>query len=416
MRAFAPGIGTLFRVFIRDRAMKKILWIGGRIPSPLFSGDALYSAGILTALSRTGQTEVTVVGCRREDAPVEDRLLRLPGTVFPEAPWPRRLGIRSLLTSLPRDAYCLAPPSTGTTLAELLNQRWDWIVFDHARSGALLPMVLKQRKQASICYLAHNAEGKIRPTIANDFANPLRRTIMRWDAEKYRRLEQRIVDAADSILCITDADAAYFAQSGKTTFVVPPIYLGAAAPSDRIEPTRPKSILLLGSFEWVAKQRNLEHIVGTLLPALKGQNVTLDVVGNVPEDIKARYAHERPQLVFHGPVADLANVFARSRAGLVAETLGGGFKLKLLDYAFARLPIFGLRAAVDGTTADEQSAMYLADTMDDLAKTIVDGIDDLAGLNRNQAKLFELMSRRFGLEQGTRRLHDILVQKAGAAP
>ena len=87
---------------------------------------------------------------------------------------------------------------------------------------------------------------------------------------------------------------------------------------------------------------------------------------------------------------------------------------QLLDYAFARLPIFGLRAAVDGTTADEQSAMYLADTMDDLARTIVDGIDDLAGLNRNQAKLFELMSNRFGLEQGTRRLHDILVQKAGA--
>ena len=395
--------------------MKKILWIVGRIPSPLFSGDALYSAGILTALSRTGQTDVTVVGSRREDPPVEDRLLRLPHTVFPEAPWPRRLGVLSLLTSLPRDAYSLAPPSIGTTLAELLNQRWDWIVFDHARSAALLPMVLQKRQQASICYLAHNAEGKIRPAIAQDFANPVRRSLMRWDAEKYRRLEQRIVDAADDIICITDADAAYFARSGKTTFVVPPIYLGAAAPSDQIEPTRPKSILLLGSFEWVAKQRNLEHIVSTILPALKGQGVTLDVVGNVPDDIKARYAHERPNLVFHGPVADLSSVLARSRGGLVAETLGGGFKLKLLDYAFARLPIFGLRAAVDGTTAEEQSAMYLADTMDGLAKAIIGGIDDLAGLNRNQAKLFGLMSNRFGLEQGTKRLHDILVQKTDAA-
>lgn len=395
--------------------MKKILWIVGRVPSPLFSGDALYSAGILTAMSRTGQTDVTVIGSRRENQPVEDRLLRLPRTVFAEAPRPRRLGMLSLLTSLPRDAYSLAPPSIGTALAELLNQRWDWIVFDHARSAGLLPMVLQRRKQAPICYLAHNAEGKIRPAIAKDFANPLRRSIMRWDAEKYRRLEQHVVDAADSILCITDADAAYFARTGKATFVVPPIYLGAVAPSDRIEPTRPRSILLLGSFEWVAKQRNLEHIVRALLPALKSHNVTLDVVGNVPEDIKARYAHERPNLVFHGPVDDLSSVLARSRGGLVAETLGGGFKLKLLDYAFARLPIFGLRAAVDGTTADEQSAMYLADNMDGLAKTIVDGIDDLAALNRNQARLFELMSNRFGLEQGTRRLRDILVQNAGAA-
>jgi len=36
----------------------------------------------------------------------------------------------------------------------------------------------------------------------------------------------------------------------------------------------------------------------------------------------------------------------------VAEVLGGGFKLKLLDYAFAKLPIFGLRMAVEGTTVD----------------------------------------------------------------
>jgi glycosyltransferase involved in cell wall biosynthesis len=391
--------------------MKKILWIAGRVPSPLFSGDALYSAGMLTALSRTERATVTVVGTRRENRPIEDRLLRLPRTAFTEAPWPRRFGLLSLLTSLPRDAYSLAPPSIGTALAELLDQHWDWIVFDHARSAAFLPTVLQQRKRASICYVAHNAEGKIRPEIAKDFANPLRRSIMRWDAEKYRRLERRIVDAADSILCITEADATYFAPSGKTTFVVPPIYLGTIAPSDRIEPARPRSILLLGSFEWVAKQRNLEHIVGTLLPALKSKNVTLDVVGNVPEDIKARYAHERPNLVFHGPVADLAGVLAKSRGGLVAETLGGGFKLKLLDYAFARLPVFGLRMAVDGTTADEQSAMYLADTMEGLANAIIDGIDDLPALNRNQTRLFELMSNRFGLEQGTERLRDILFRK-----
>ena len=388
--------------------MKKILWIAGRVPSPLFSGDALYSAGMLTALSRTERTAVTVVGTRRESHPIDDRLLSLPGAVFPDTPRPRRFGILSLLTSLPRDAYSLAPSSVGATLAELLNQRWDWIVFDHARSAAFLPTVLQRRKQASICYVAHNAEGKIRPQIAKDFTNPLRRLVMRWDAEKYRRLEQHIVDAADSIFCITDADAAYFAPSGKPTFVVPPIYLGAIAARDRIEPTRPRSILLLGSFEWVAKQRNLEHIIGTLLPNLKGKNVTLDVVGNVPEDIKARYAHERPNLVFHGPVADLSDGLAKSRGGLVAETLGGGFKLKLLDYAFARLPIFGLRKAVDGTTADEQSAMCLADTMEGLADSIVGGIDDLAALNFNQTKLFDLMSDRFGLKRGTERLRGIL--------
>jgi hypothetical protein len=391
--------------------MKKILWIAGRIPSPLFSGDALYSAGMFTALSKTEEAAVTVVGVRREDRPIDDRLLRLLRTTFLDVPRPRSFGIFSLLTTLPRDAYSLAPPSIGKTLVELLNQNWDWIVFDHARSAAVLPMVLKRRKQASICYVAHNAEGKIRPEIAKGFGNPVRRSIMRLDAEKYRRLEQRIIDAADTIVCITDADATHFAHYGKTTFVVPPIYLGKTASAEVIDSARPRSILLLGSFEWIAKQRNLEHIVSTLLPALKDKNITLDVVGNVPEDIKSRYAHERPNLVFHGPVADLSGVLARSRGGLVAEVLGGGFKLKLLDYAFARLPVFGLRMAVDGTTADEQSAMFLADTMEGVANSIVQGIDDLTALNRNQARLFQLMSEHFGLERGTERLRRIFLQE-----
>jgi hypothetical protein len=99
-----------------------------------------------------------------------------------------------------------------------------------------------------------------------------------------------------------------------------------------------------------------------------------------------------------------------SRGGLVAEVLGGGFKLKLLDYAFAKLPIFGLRMAVEGTTADEQSAMFISENMDGLADTIVENIDDLARLNRNQARLFELISGRFGLQAGIERVRGIFLR------
>ena len=80
--------------------------------------------------------------------------------------------------------------------------------------------------------------------------------------------------------------------------------------------------------------------------------------------------------------------------------LGGGFKLKVMDYAFERLPIFGLRDALAGTTPEEQSAMFLAESIEGLAKTIVENIDNLDNLNRNQAVLFELFSERFGLKRG----------------
>jgi polysaccharide biosynthesis protein PslH len=390
--------------------MKKILWISGRLPTPLFSGDALYSAGILTALATTQEVDLSVVGARRDDRPIDGRLLDLPQITFVEVAPSRRLGILSLLSSLPRDAYSLATPSRRRVLVELLRHDWNWIVFDHANSSGLLPLVLNLRNNASICYIAHNAEGKIRPEIAATFSNPVRRAVMRWDAWKYRRLEHAIVKAADAIVCITDADATYFAQSGKAVFVVPPVYLGTTAPAQAIDSTRPRSILLLGSFEWIAKQRNLDHIIHVLLPSLKRSGIVLHVVGNVPENIKNRYAGESSTLIFHGPVADLSGVFARSRGGLVAEVLGGGFKLKLLDYAFARLPVFGLRLAIEGTTTGEQSAMFIAENLDALADTIVENIDNLASLNRNQATLFELISDRFGLKAGIDHVRGIFLR------
>jgi glycosyltransferase involved in cell wall biosynthesis len=397
-------------MFFPDRTMKKILWICGRLPTPLFSGDALYSAGILTALATTQEVALSVVGVRRDDRPIDGRLLGLPQIRFVDVAPSRRRGILSLLSSLPRDAYSLATGSRRRALVELMSHDWDWIVFDHANSAGFMPLVRKLRNAASICYIAHNAEGKIRPEIAVTFGNPVRRAILRWDAEKYRKLEQNIVKAAAAIVCITEADATYFAQSGKAVFVVPPVYLGTIAPAHAIDPNRPRSILLLGSFEWIAKQRNLEHIINVLLPRLKRSGIILDVVGTVPDGVKNRYAGESSTLIFHGPVPDLSRVFARSRGGLVAEVLGGGFKLKLLDYAFARLPIFGLKMAVEGTTADEQSAMFIAEDLNALADTIVENIDDLTSLNRSQAKLFELISERFGLKVGIDHVRGIFLR------
>jgi hypothetical protein len=101
---------------------------------------------------------------------------------------------------------------------------------------------------------------------------------------------------------------------------------------------------------------------------------------------------------------------AKSRGGLVAETLGGGFKLKLLDYAFSRLPIFGLEMAVAGVTSKERAAMFLAHDMESLATMIVDNFDNFNKLSYHQEKLFDLFSSRFGLEQGVDRVKDIFIR------
>jgi polysaccharide biosynthesis protein PslH len=395
--------------------MKKVLWISGRLPTPLFSGDALYSAGLLKALSMTNEVALSVVGTRRSERPIADQGLGLPNTICIDAPPFRTSGLLSLLSPLPRDAYNLGTPEVEQALERLLDNPWDWIVIDHAYSSGLLSVILKGRRNASICYVAHNAEGKIRPQIASSFDNPLRKVVMRLDAEKYRRLENRILKVTDAVICITDADACYFRPRARNVHVVPPIYLGMASAPRVVDASCPRSLLLLGSFEWIAKQRNLELIVDALLPVLKLHDITLNVVGTVPQTIRDQYDHHSPNLIFHGRVADISTYLLSSRGGLVPDLLGGGFKLKVMDYAFEGLPIFGLKDALAGTTPEEQSAMFLAEGLDDLAATIARNIDDLDALNRNQETLFKLFSERFGLASGVRRLREVFLQPADIA-
>ena len=96
-------------------------------------------------------------------------------------------------------------------------------------------------------------------------------------------------------------------------------------------------------------------------------------------------------------------------AGSCPSCLEGDSKLKVLDYAFERLPIFGLTDALRGTTSEEKSAMFLADDMAGLGATIVEKIDRLNELNQSQTKLLEMFSDRFGLDRAAGRIRNVFL-------
>lgn len=389
--------------------MKRILWISGRLPSPLFSGDALYSAGLIKSLALMNEAEVTVVGSRRSEQAIEKPFLDLPQITCVDAPPSQVSAVFSLASSLPKDAYFLATPHLRAKLLELLNQSWDWIVIDHAYSSGFLDTILPRRQSASICYVAHNAEGLIRREIARSFDSPARRLLMGYDARKYRNQEDKILQIADAVICITDEDASYFSRSVKRTYVLPPVFLGQTIPPRSLTSDTPRALLLVGSFDWVAKQRNLDVLIHSLLSQFKLNEISLNVVGSVPKPLRDRYASLTSHLVFHGRLPDISEVAGKCRAGLVPELFGGGFKLKMLDYGFARLPIFGLKNAAAGITDEEQSAMFLAEGVAGLGAKIVENIDNLDLLNQSQARLFAMFSDRFSLESSAARMRRALL-------
>jgi polysaccharide biosynthesis protein PslH len=283
-------------------------------------------------------------------------------------------------------------------------------MIDHANSSGVLPVLRQARTSARLCYVAHNAEGLVRPAVAAATQRPLHRAVMQLDAEKYRRIEIATVRAAHCVICISDADAQYFSQHHPNVHVVPPVFMGKRRDLDTVQEDRPRALLLVGSFDWIAKQRNLEMIVSAIGPVFRQHGIILNVVGKIAPRLKERLEKRNPWLHFHGQLAEYGDVATRCRGGLLAEAFGGGFKLKMLDYAFMRLPIFGLIQAAIGTTAEERSAMFTAEDHAELGKIIVENIDKLDELNQQQQRLYELASRRYSLQRMIRQVSEIFGQ------
>lgn len=84
--------------------------------------------------------------------------------------------------------------------------------------------------------------------------------------------------------------------------------------------------------------------------------------------------------------------------------------MKILDYAFAGLPIFGLRPALTGMAPEEHSAMFEAENLSGLGDLLVRNIDDLGALNASQIELQSLAAQRFGLAAGIERMSRVFLR------
>jgi hypothetical protein len=85
----------------------------------------------------------------------------------------------------------------------------------------------------------------------------------------------------------------------------------------------------------------------------------------------------------------------QARIAIVPERNGGGFKLKVLEYVFNRLPVFALRGSFAGVPLIHGDSVMLFDDQEALARGVLDTIDDLDRLNALQERAFAACRDRF---------------------
>jgi glycosyltransferase involved in cell wall biosynthesis len=165
----------------------------------------------------------------------------------------------------------------------------------------------------------------------------------------------------------------------------------------------------------VAKQMNVAAFIDAADQRFAKAGITLDIIGDTPESFEARWGNALHATRFRGFVADVQAELAAARIGLMIEATGGGFKLKVLDYLYNRVPVFALAGSFDGLPDAVADAFVIAPDMATLVERVIAGIDDLPRLNYSQDRAYAGAADLFSWAENGRKLEAALAALAAEA-
>jgi polysaccharide biosynthesis protein PslH len=376
-----------------------ILWLGRALPIPLNAGDRIYSAQLAGAVGRQG-AQVAFLGLKNPDdqtGSLADLEARVRWEIVPGAPNAKLL---ALFSNLPMVGARFATNHYRKAIAhELEAKDYDVVVFDQYGMCWALPYVQQfARNRPVLVHVSHDFETRVTDQIASSFTGDLlRKFLLKKNACKTKQAEQFLAHSSNLLVTLTEEDRAAFNEINPSLpcIVLPPGFRGTKQHVRALSTAIPRRAIIVGSFSWIAKQINLERLLEAASSIFTQHDVELQVVGVIPEPLLSRFQQRFPWVVFRGFVDDLGEEFRNARVALVPEEIGGGFKLKILDYIFSRVPIAAVETALNGIPTELKMHFITEGAIPELLKAVVAAIDDTNRLEMMQKRAFELAENLF---------------------
>jgi glycosyltransferase involved in cell wall biosynthesis len=388
------------------------LWIARQLPFPLDSGDKVYSAYLSRAVADAG-ADLTMLGMAPEaptNAPCD---WPIHWVIVPGRP---RSKLRSLCHVMPLVAAAHATVAYRSAVSRLLNEAWDFVVFDQYGMGWALAEFRKSSQTTGtapvIVHVAHDHESSLSAALYRQFRGSWLKRIVLWQNHlKTRALERKVALGSDLIASITENDAALFAIDAprSSIVVIKPGYCGTRSSRSVITQQVPRHVVMVGSFHWVAKQENLRQFIAVADPLFAQHGIEMHIIGQVPERFATEIRRTVRATFMHGFVENIQSHFEQARIAIVPEAIGGGFKLKILDYIFGGVPVATLTAAAAGLGPELRSAMLCCNDIFSLANSVCALMDDLNELNRMRAEALAKAETLFRWEDRGRALIEAIM-------
>jgi glycosyltransferase involved in cell wall biosynthesis len=225
--------------------------------------------------------------------------------------------------------------------------RPDFVHLDHSHMGAY-GLELKRLFPTLPCVVrAHNVDYVIWERMASARAG-LAAPLYRRQAASVRRYERLLFASLDGVVPLTDVDAArvrelapearvYVMPAGCT--LRPP---SIVRPDAEIAPR----FAFVGHLDWAANRDGIEWFVREIWPSLRARwgDARLDVIGrNSGAPLPTAEA-----VTYHGFVDNLDVALAGADLAVVPLRVGGGMRLKILDFMSRGLPVISTAIGAEG--------------------------------------------------------------------
>jgi len=363
--------------------MKKILVITSVIPNDLAGGDRLYTYHLYKALAQ--YASVTVIGYKD----LHDRVIEHENWVqeiitVPYIYWPQYLSVLSIYSNQVFENRTTVFKKTLKQLVQ--NKDYDVIICDHYRTFWAADIVNRERKwlgkvRIPTILVTHNHEALVRDKLAKNETNLIKSLVFWLDAKKTRWHENKALLGFDKVTAISTTDAkSISAVSGQKTDVLTPGYSERIKNEHQITQETSKQVVVLGNYYWVAKQLNRRLLVKAAASIFPKAGIKMILVGPGP----ASLIHELSQYPFvkvAGYVESFDKYLEESRIAIIAETTGGGFKLRALDYVFGKVPMAVIKGTMEGMPLQAGVDYLEYSTMNELIEGVVREIDNIEKLN-----------------------------------
>jgi polysaccharide biosynthesis protein PslH len=349
-----------------------ILQICPRIPFPPDDGGKIGIYNITKHLAQRGHRITMLTFSMNSELPEEMMKYAEVVTVRHDTRTTMTGLIRNLFSGLPYTVSKYLTPQMEEQLRTLCRrQAFDIVHVDHSHL-APYGKIAKEEFRLPYCLREHNFETTIYERFADAHGFSLLKHYLRMQARRIRRFEKAQLDQTDLCMAITEQDAANIrAESAVSIRIIPAgVDLEKHGFLPR-EKERPRTILILGSMAWQPNTDAVKWFLDEVFPLVLriAPDAVVTIAGMSPgKDIRSR---ANQNILVPGFIENLQERIAETQVLAIPLRIGGGMRIKMLEFFAYGKPVVSTGIGAEGNTATAGRHYLKADTAEEFADAIL---------------------------------------------